>query len=313
VRSFLSSLSNWGRWGEDDQRGTLNFLTPEVIKSAIGSVTEGEVISCSLPIWYGRVPDDEVPDADPCSSEPGRPYLQPLHFMLRSGEGVDPQSESRHSTGDVFVIAPHGLGVTHIDAPCHTIYQGTLFNGIPASAVQMDAGALAGSVELVAGGIVGRSVLLDIAALAGRALADGEAVYPSDLDACEEAQGVQVGRGDLLLIRTGYRQRKPRGAATSVGGYPGLQAACLPWLREREIALLATDTAADVRPHGYSLGLPIHTVGMWAMGLWLVDNCDFESLSEACAARDRWDPLLVIAPLVLTAGTGSPVNPLAVF
>jgi kynurenine formamidase len=235
--------------------------------------------------------------------------------MLQSGEGVDPESESRAGSQDVFIIAPHGLQITHIDAPCHTIFKGTLFNGISASAVTTSQGALAGNIELVSEGIVGRGVLLDIPGSKGRDwLEDGEAIYPQDLEECEAWAGTRVEGGDILMVRTGYRKRNPRGAAYVGEHYPGLQAACLPWLHEREISLLATDVAADVQPHGYdSLGVPVHTVGMWAMGLWLIDNCNLETVSEVCISERRWTFECAIAPLILTRGTGSPVNPLAIF
>jgi kynurenine formamidase len=310
VRGWLDSLSNWGRWGAREQLGTLNLLTPERVERAAATIAEGVLVSCALPIRYDRVPDDTAPTA----ATDAAPLPQPAHYMLRTGEGLSPDPEVRRGTADVFLIPAHGLGITHIDAPCHTLLRDTMYNGHAASLVQAELGALAGSVELVAGGIAGRAVLLDVARLLGRdSLADGEAVFPEDLEACETAQGVRVGEGDMLLVRTGYRLRRPRGPATLAGGYPGLQAACLPWLHERGVALLATDTAADVRPHEYALGMPIHTIGMWAMGLWLIDNCQFERLSSACAARGRWDPFLTIGPLPLTAGTGSPVNPLAIF
>jgi kynurenine formamidase len=206
------------------------------------------------------------------------------------------------------------LGLTHIDAPCHTIFKGQIYNGHSASQIQTAAGALVGSIELASDGVVGRAVLLDVPASQGRKhLDDGEAVFPDDLDRCEELQQVRVRSGDILLVRTGYRLHSPRGPATRAGGYPGLQASCLPWLRERDVALLATDTAADVHPNDYAMGMPIHTVGMWAMGLWLVDNCSFEQLALECASRGRWEMLFMIAPLTLSAATGSPINPLAVF
>jgi kynurenine formamidase len=310
VLRWLDALSNWGRWGAEDQLGTLNLLTAEMTAQAVATVREGVVVSCSLPIEYDRIPDDD----DPIDIGETFPMPQPSHFMLDVGADGATNPEIRQSTGDAFLIAPHGLGITHIDAPCHTLLRGTMYNGFPASLVQAHTGAAAGSVELVAGGIAGRGVLLDLPRALGRSsLDDGEAVFPADLEACEAAQGVTVGEGDLLLIHTGYRRRRPRGPATLAGGYPGLQAVCLPWLHQRGVAVLATDTAADVRPHGYQVGMPIHTVGMWAMGLWIVDNCGFEALSAACAERGRWDPFLTIAPLPLTAGTGSPVNPLAMF
>jgi kynurenine formamidase len=240
--------------------------------------------------------------------------MVPLHFMIQSGEGLDTASETRASISDAFLLPGHGLGITHIDAPAHTIFRGSMYNGVSASHVRTRDGATRGSIEIVREGIVGRGVLLDVPALTNRQwLDDSEAVTRDDLLACEQRAGISVGRGDLLLVRTGYRARNPRGPATAAGAYPGLHADCLPWLHDREVAVLATDTATDVWPHAYRLGTPIHTVGMWAMGLWIIDNCSLENLAMACRARGRWVFQLVVAPLALHNGTASPVNPLAVF
>jgi kynurenine formamidase len=217
---------------------------------------------------------------------------------------------------DGFLIQPHGQLITHLDAPCHTVYDGTLFNGVPSSEALTPETALLGGVELATRGVLGRGVLLDVAALRGRPwLEDDEVILPEDLDACEQLHGVRVGRGDCLLVRTGYRARNLHGLRTGPDfKRPGLQAACLPWLHEREIGLLAADVAIDCMPHGYdSLGLPVHTVGMWAIGLWLLDNCWLEDLSQQCAAARRYEFLFAVSPLLLRGGTGSPVNPLAVF
>jgi kynurenine formamidase len=308
VRDLLTSLSNWGRWGPEEQRGTLNFLTPEVTAAAAQLVADGVVVSCALPITWDRLPDDPPGPG----SDSG--FMIPLHFMMQSGEGLDPASETRASIADAFLIPGHGLGITHIDAPSHTIYRGTMYNGVPGSCVRTREGATRGSIEIVREGIVGRGVLMDVPFLTERAwLEDHEAVRRADLEACESRAGITVGSGDILMVRTGYRGRNSRGPATAAGAYPGLHADCLPWLHERAISVLATDTATDVWPHQYTLGTPIHTVGMWAMGLWIIDNCALEELGVACRARARWVFQLIVAPLVLRNGTASPVNPLAVF
>ena len=173
----------------------------------------------------------------------------------------------------------------------------------------MDGGAAAGSVELARDGIVTRGVLLDAARAQGRDwLDDGEEIFPEDLEAAERRQGVRVERGDALLVRTGYRKRNPLGPATD---RPGLQATCLPWLREREVAMLGTDVTQDVHPHGYRVGSPIHLVGIWAIGLWLsttatwnawVQRAPTAAAGTSCCSRSAR----------AYRGTGSPVNPLAV-
>jgi kynurenine formamidase len=307
VLSWYTSLSNWGRWGPDDELGTLNLITPEKRQQAASLVREGLVVSCARTISYDPTRDGPLP---------------PQHFMLRSGEGIPSETIGRTNARDAFLIAPHGQTITHLDAPSHTFVRAdparpwTMYNGKPRDLVRTVDGATAGSIELVGEGIVSRGVLLDIARLRGVPwLEADDPVFPEDLEAAEAAQGVHVEPGDILFVRTGFpRQRAERGPRPSSEGVSSFQAACLRWIRERDIALLGSDTSNDVSPSQYpGLGIngAIHGVGMGAIGLWLLDNPDFESLASACAERVRWEFLAAIAPLKLERGTGSPVNPLA--
>jgi kynurenine formamidase len=307
VLGWYTSLSNWGRWGPDDELGTLNLITPEKRRQAAALVAEGLVVSCARPISYDPTPDGPI---------------APQHFMLRSGEGDVGEHLGRTNARDAFLIAPHGQTITHLDAPSHTFVRAdpngpwTMYNGKPRDLVRTAEGATAGSIELVGEGIVSRGVLLDIARLRGVPwLEADDAVFPEDLEAAESAQGVRVEPGDILFVRTGFpRRRAERGPRPSSEGVASLQAACLPWLRERDVALLGSDTSNDVSPTQYpGLGIngAIHGVGMGALGLWLLDNPQYESLSAACVERNRWAFLATIAPLKLVSGTGSPVNPLA--
>jgi kynurenine formamidase len=311
VRSWLASLSNWGRWGSEDQRGTLNYVDEDRVRKAATLVRSGELVSCSLPITYGPSEPDRAPDLrDPAE------WSVPRHFVIQDGAGSTPGSSTRVSTYDGFQIAPHGEVVTHLDAPSHTLLNGTMYNGSSSGLVNREQGATAGSVELAGTGVASRGVLLDVPGSQGRKrLDEGEAIFPVDLEACENWSGVKVERGDILMVRTGHRESdRPGRPGPTPGPRPGLQAACLPWLHEREVAVIASDVPVDVRPHPYaSLGLPIHTVGMWAMGLWLLDNCDLEALAAACVKKRRWEYLCVLSPLVLRYGTGSPINPIAIF
>jgi kynurenine formamidase len=242
--------------------------------------------------------------------------------MLKSGEGEPLQSIGRTNAMDAFLIAPHGRTITHVDAPSHTLVRvapdqpWTMYNGKPKEMITTMDGATAGSVELGAGGIVSRAVLLDIARLRGVEWLESSApVFPDELDAAESAAGVRVEAGDMLFVRTGWPVRRARlGALPPNEGMVALQAACLPWLRARDICLLGTDTSNDVEPEQYpGLGIhgAIHGVGMGALGLWLLDNADFEELAEVCARLGRWQFQAVIAPLKLENATGCPVNPLA--
>jgi kynurenine formamidase len=165
-------------------------------------------------------------------------------------------------------------------------------------------------------GVVTRGVLLDIPALRGvDALEPGEPVFPEDLEAAEERAGLRVRAGDALLVRTGrWVWRDAHGPWDFGTRAAGLDAACLPWLRERDVATLGSDGVSDVLPSRVErVGMPIHEIAIVALGLHLMDNLDLDALSEACADEGRSEFLFVVAPLVLRRGTASPVNPIAVF
>ena len=307
ILSWHKSLSNWGRWGPDDERGTLNLITER--KRAEAARRVGIVVSCSRPIDY----------------EPSRDAPLPTRrFMLKSGEGEPPEQIGRTNAMDAFLIASHGYTITHLDAPSHTFFRTdpaepwTMYNGMPRESVTTTLGATAGAVDLAGGGIVSRGVLLDIARLRGVDWLEPDApVFPEDLDAAEAAAGVQVEAGDILFFRTGWTVRRSRlGPTAPREGMVALQAACLPWLRERDVAILASDTSNEVDPAEYpGLGIhgAIHGIAMGAMGMWLLDNADLEELASVCNLLGRWEFQAVIAPLKLQGGTGSPVNPLALF
>jgi kynurenine formamidase len=305
VLGYFEACSNWGRWGADDEMGTLNHLTTDRRRAAAALVRDGTTVSCARRI--PRVPEDDF-------------SLPPLHLMINSGEGFagkETQPDTLQTASDYFGIAFHGFSVTHLDALCHAFRDGRMYNGHSADRVTTSQGATLQSVEALRDGVVGRGVLLDIARLRGKPWLDpGEGVFPEDLEAAERAAGVEVGRGDVLLCRFGMmRRRHAEGPSKDVfARRPGLHAACLPWLHQREIAVLGSDTAQDLFPSGYPrLRAPMHQVGIVAMGLWLVDNCDLEALGDTCEQLGRWEFLFTMGPLRITNGTGSPVNPIAVF
>lgn len=309
VIGYYTSLSNWGRWGTEDELGTLNLITPEKRKQAGALVRDGQVISCARIITWEATADGPLP---------------PRHEMIKSGEDDPGPIIGRANATDSFTVAPHGRTITHLDAPSHTFVRTdpskpwTLFNGKPREMVTSDQGALAGSVELAGGGIVSRGVLLDVARTKGQEwLEPDDYVFPEDLEAAEQAQGVRVEPGDILFMRTGHPKRRAAlGPDVTSKAFATWQAACLPWLRERDVALISSDTSNDCHPPHYP-GLGgnggIHGVAMGAIGLWLLDNPTFEDLAVACVQHNRWEFLAMIAPLKFQHGTGSPVNPLAVF
>lgn len=293
---LFEQLKNWGRWGADDQRGALNLITPEKRRRAASLVRDGVTVSAALPLATVPGPDNPTPVT---------------HTMLRAGD-----VEGAAVTADYFAIAPHGMANTHLDALCHIFHNGQMYNGFPGTRVT-SAGAMANSIEAAQDGVVSRGVLLDIAHAKGVPwLEPGEAIYVEDLEAAEKAANVRVEEGDVLLVRTGrHRRREEVGPWATREGLAGLHGSCLPWLRERGVAVLGCDGVSDVFPSGLEggMGMPIHVVAIVAMGVHLIDNCQLEDLSRACVERGRWEFLFAMAPLKLLRGTASPVNPLAIF
>ena len=305
VRGYIQSVSNWGRWGTEDELGTLNFIDERKIQNSAGLVQEGVAVSCARPIVNTASADSASP---------------PLHYMVGSGEtfGLNPQETPGmlQSASDFIGMVFHGFTVTHLDALCHIFWNGKMYNDRPARMVSNREGALVESIETVKDGIVSRGVLLDVPRHRGiKWLQSGEGISPGELEEIEKECNVRVEPGDILLVRTGhYLRRLEMGPIPVAEGWPGLEAACLPWLHERRVGVLGGDTVSDVVPSGYpEFRQPIHQIGIVQMGLWLIDNCNLEQLSATCARLGRWEFQLAIAPLRIQFGTGSPVNPIALF
>ncbi len=301
VDAMAQGLSNWGRWGPDDERGTLNYVTPEVSAAAAALVSDGVTVSCALELAKTPAADNPTPVT---------------HFMTGAGDvsalgGV----RGLEATGDGFVISPHGMANTHIDALCHILDQGKMYNGFPSSEV-LSTGAAKNSIMGLEQGIATRGVLLDVARLKGVDwLEPSYGITVADLEAAEQAQGVTVRSGDILLVRTGRdNRREVEGATPPFAGMAGLLMETLPWIREREVAILGCDGVSDVIPSNVDGSpLPIHHIIITYMGVHLIDNARLGPLGEACAERSRWEFLLTIAPLRLVGGTASPINPIAMF
>jgi kynurenine formamidase len=300
---WMESLSNWGRWGADDQRGTLNFITPEVARRAISLVQEGATVSCARRISYEAAADTPLP---------------PQHYMLGSGEGFRPgEGPDRQVARDYFGLVFHGHVITHIDSLAHFMWDGRLYNGVPSTRVNTPEGATSHSIDAAHQGIVTRGVLIDAALLRGVEFIErGDGVGLDDVKRAESRYGVRIGQGDVLLLRTGQLGQRERSGpvdpykAGSAGPLPEL----LPVVHERGVAVLGSDTGNDVMPTGYArFSNPIHQIGIVAMGLWILDNAWLDDLAAACQSRQRWEFLISIAPLRLKNATGSPVNPVAVF
>lgn len=312
VIGLVSELSNWGRWGADDQRGTLNHIDDECRRRAATLVREGVVISCAWPLGGHGFHS---------------PGSGPQRFMIRSGEGlfeehsvppIQPELAGRARLAAEYIgLRFHGLEITHIDALSHVFWDGRAYNDVPAASVSTESGATQLDVTH-AGGIVTRGVLLDIAAQRGvEYLEPGTRVMPEDLEAAEERQGIRVGKGDAVLLRTGHGRRCQSLGFVDSGqadARSGWHVSCLRWLHERDVALIGNDGTNDAVPFEFSeMPLPVHTIGIVAMGLWLIDNCNLEDLAEICDRMNRYEFLFTLAPLLLVGATGSPANPLATF
>ena len=190
-----------------------------------------------------------------------------------------------------------------------------MYNGF-SQRVVTSKGASRLSVINLKGGILTRGILIDLPRLFGVAYLKGSrAIYPDDLEAWEARSGIKIQSGDAVLIRTGrWKKRAKEGPWNIANGSAGLHASCLPWLKKRDVAVLGSELALDVIPSGVEgIEFPVHLVLLVAMGVPILDNCDFEKLSRVANDLQRWEFLLMAAPLAVEGGTGSPLNPLAIF
>lgn len=296
---MIAAHGNWGRWGEEDQLGTLNLISDEAVVRGARSVLSGVRVSCGRVLSPTLRPDNPSPV---------------LHHMTVSGESA--ASEGLGSSSDWIGLEFHGFATSHLDAPSHLFFDGQMYNGRPASLVKTASGAHAGSVELAMNGIVSRGVLLDVPLVLDEPwLEPGWSITAEVLEQCEQRLGVRVEPGDVLLVRTGRDARlRTGGPNVSIDdGFAGLDGDCVPWLADRDVAALGGDGANDVfLPSGHESPLPVHAAGIVGLGLWLFDNLYLDDLAEACAKADRWTFQFTAGPLRIKRGTGSPVNPIAV-
>jgi kynurenine formamidase len=289
LERWKTELSNWGRWGKGDQIGTLNLITPAKRQQAAALVKEG--FSVSLAADADKVKAVDNPN----------PYE---HTMLGIGS-------------DRLSVAYHGVAHTHLDSLAHINYEGVFYNGYKPDPeeVKTSGGHAQNSIINLKNGIFTRGVLIDIPRLKGVPyLEQGTPIYIEDLEAWEKVAGVKVGPGDALFVRTGvWARRKALGpyARGRNAKDAGLDPSVIPWLKQRDVALMGSDHPQYVSPS--ELTAAAHDFSLVTLGLHLFDNCDLEALSEAAAARKRWEFLLTAAPLPIPGGTGSPVNPIATF
>jgi len=293
VEEMMTTLSNWGRWGKEDELGALNLITSGKRLQAAKQVKEAVSISLAR--------DFEV-NAGPSPSF--------VHKMTATG-----QTPESGGAADTYWFDYHGLRMTHLDGLCHLFYKGKIYNGFTQERIT-EKGAERLAVTTMRNGLFTRGVLMDMPRLWGVKYLEGSReIYPEDLEAWEKKAGVKVESGDAILIRTGsWARRTVESEQTIEQNFAGLHVSCLPWLKKRDVAIVGSDLATDVFPsriEGFTM--PIHAVTIIAMGTPILDNCDLEAVTEAANARKRWSFLLTAAPLPVKGGTGSPINPIATF
>ncbi len=296
VDQLIAKISNWGRWGDEDQLGTLNLITPQKRSQAARLVDKGISVSLAHKMETGQAADN------------GKPFE---HTMLANGrEGNGPWAVDNYS------VSYHGLAHTHMDSLCHLFYEGKMYNGFGRDEVG-PTGAEKLSIDNVQTGILSRGVLVDVPRLRGiRFLEPGSPIMPSELDRWQQETGLKIEPGDVVFIRTGrWLRRALRGPWNpSTEGMAGLHASCGQWIRDRDVAMMGSDAALDVIPSGVEgVTHPVHVFTLHAMGVHIFDNCDLEALAETCDKLGRWEFMISAAPIVVEGGTGSPLNPIATF
>ena len=298
-RALFEAVCNWGRWSEHPERGALNHVTPDRVAAAARLVRSGVTVTLSLPL----------------STEERLDSPKPADHHMTMLTDVDIGSGSVRFAKDYVGLDYHNEGHSHIDAFSHVAFEGSFYDGKPESSVTLQ-GADAGTIDILKDGLVGRGVLLDVPRIRGvRWIEPGEHVLREDLEAAERGQDVRVGPGDILLIRTGHARRLadlPPWDTTKVK--VGLHPTAVSFLAERSVAALGSDGNNDTVPSTTEgVHFPIHVLAINAMGVHLLDYLQFEDLVEHCEAAQRWEFLFVAAPLRVVRGTGSPVNPIAIF
>jgi kynurenine formamidase len=296
-RALYERLRGQLPWGPADRRGTLNYITPAEVLAASGEVGLGRTVSLAVPVEHAPAADN--PD--------------PAQHQMQGPLGADAGRGLAFSM-DWIAMNIHGNADSHVDALCHVIFDGTLYNGVAADTVTAT-GATELSIGLAADGIVGRGVLLDVPRSRGVPwLEPGDHVTVADVLAAEQDQQVQIGQGDIVLVRVGHRRRRDeRGPWDAAEARAGLHPTVLPLLAERRIGALGSDANNDTAPSAVAgIDFPVHVLAVNALGLHLLDYLQFTELRQVCAEIRRWSFLCVIAPLRLPTGTGSPVNPIAI-
>lgn len=308
VDALVREVSNWGRWGADDEIGTLNLLTPEVRAAGASLVREGLVVSLALPLERNGL------------QRFGDVRLNPQHTMLQTGTDLRAGVQRNQVDGwgyadDMVTMALQAA--THWDGLAHAFYDYKMYNDRDCALVDVN-GAAANAIGAVAPFLCGRAVLLDVAGELGvDCLERDHRITVAELERCADAEGVDVTSGDILLIRTGNlgRARGGEGWDTYLNtDEPGIGWEVVPWLHEHGVAALAMDNwAIEVLPSGTSIMLPVHASAIVHMGLTMGENFVLDELARECERRRRHEFFLTASALPFPAAVGSPIHPVAIF
>jgi kynurenine formamidase len=287
--ALFQRVKNWGRWGPVDQLGAANLITDAKRRQAASLVKLGLTVSLA----HNPITDKADDNASPFE-----------HTM------------NRGFTTDTYRVSYHGYAHSHLDALCHILYKDQTYNGYARAEVNTEKGCTKLGIDNLKQGVITRGVLIDIPRLKGVAyLEPGTAVYQEDVEAWEKKAGVKIGPGDALLLRTGRWTRREKVGPWAVGqSAAGFHASIATLLKARGVALLGSDAASEVMPSLVEgVNLPVHTLVITALGIHILDNQDLERLAETAARLKRWEFMLMLNPVPVTGGTGSPLNTLAVF
>ena len=296
----LKELSNWGRWGADDEIGAANLITTAKRKQALALAKEARPISLAHDVAQEKAADTP-------------------NILERTIVAVSPTgSTDRYQYSGTY----HGVAHSHLDAlDCHMMVDGKGYNGRPMEDIAATGGCPKGNINALKDGVVTRGILFDATRLPGKAtpqgwLEPGTAIHHADLEALEKIERVKVSPGDVILLYTGrWKRRAALGAWPNTSGFAGYHADVAYFLKDRGVSFIGCDGPNDVSPTGLppSVNNPLHRLALVAMGVDIFDNLDFERAAEEASRLNRYEFLFVASPLRIDKGTGSPLNPLAIF
>ena len=290
----MQEISNWGRWGADDELGTLNLITDDTRRAAARLVQDGVSVSLALELNTEK----DMVNANP--------FEHTLYVSEFGGHEI---------AGDAYSVQYHGYAHSHMDGLSHFAHHGQMYNGFPVSGLK-ETGAEYLGIHNAKNGVVTRGVLIDMPWHKGvDYLEPGTVITTDDLEAWERKTGVRVGSGDVLLIRTGrwdaVRQLEPWNFVEKAAG---AHVSVARWLKERDVAVIGSDGISDVTPSNVEgLVNPLHELVLVGLGMPILDNLDLDALAREAQQRQRWEFLFVGAPLRVRGGTGSPLNPIAIY